>query len=250
MMHSGVKWVLSTFALLIVLVSILTLGTAGKKSGDVVTNRAIIIVSDGGGFDPHELSKAMAYYSYLRENGYDDDDIQLLTPEKGTFVDGEPTVQGVTHAFSELIEDDDPNKNVKIYISDHVGSHSEGTYFKFSDGVVYTSTIVGWMDSIICMDMKVMLLGNRSGLTGEEMYRPGRMVMSSMNEVETHGTDMFNITRGLRDPFADMNGDGIVDYNEAFLSEKNRVGWYQSPMIWMELSEGRTSESLLSKTLF
>ena len=71
--------------------------------------------------------------------------------------------------------------------------------------------------------MTVILNGERSGLGGEDLADPSRDVICSMGSNQQMNPDLFNITRSLEDPTADMNMDGKVSFVEAYWKEVDNL---------------------------
>jgi len=196
------------------------------ETSEGITNEprcAIIIVSDMDGFDQEELNKADQFYQYLLDEDYQDSDIYFLTENGRTGFDDDPTVSNIEEAFSWLENTSEASSQPVIYIQDHEKLISGVVNFQFSDGNITTSEIDGWLDSTTYQDLTMFLGGNRSALAGPDLMDNSRDIFCSMGSSQEFDEDLFNITRGLKDPSADINNDGEVSYHEAFLKEYDNL---------------------------
>ena len=207
------------------------------NSGDVqaakpVDNMAIIIVSENT--EASELGKAVSFYDHLIDEGYGPDNVLFLTPSSVPGSDGTANLSNIEDGFDSLIEDDEEDKDILIYISDHCGGMINGATFEFSNETLNVSTIDIWMDEMVFDDLTFIIGGDRSGLAGPELEADDRVIISSMGSDEMSTPDLFNITRSLECAWADFNNDGHVSYIEAFLREKYRLFFEpQTPHIWI-----------------
>ncbi|MCK5773550.1 MAG: hypothetical protein KAH57_07150 [Thermoplasmata archaeon] len=206
------------------------------NSGDVqavqpVDNMAIIIVSENA--EASELGKAASFYGHLLNGGYCSDNVLFLTPSSVPGSDGTSNLSNIEDGFGSLVEDNETDKDVVIYISDHCGGCIDGAIFEFSNGTLNVSTIDGWIDDMTFDDLTFIIGGDRSGLAGPELEGDDRVIISSMGSDEMSTPDRFNITRGLESAWADFNNDGHISYIEAFISEKIRLLLEpQTPRLW------------------
>ncbi|MGA1792526.1 MAG: hypothetical protein ACMUHM_01105 [Thermoplasmatota archaeon] len=195
--------------------------------------RALIIISDYEGTDDHELEKGVAFYDYLIENGYHDDDIIFLTSENVSCMDDNVTIENINEAFQWLIDEGKQKTTVNVYISDNTHHIASRSYYQFSNGTVNCSDIIRWIDQISYDTLNYITLGNHSGWFGPQLVGENRVVISSMREFEESFVDRFNITRSLEDPTADTDCDGKVSFVEAFYNEEQLLIRYdQHPVLW------------------
>ncbi len=223
-------FVVSIFLCLILVSTLLfSISSNGEGSND---RYSIIIVSTL--FESRaEEEKALYFYDHLIDEGYDSERIDFLAYDNTTNSDRISNVSNIEDSFDSLINNSDPNKEIVIYIADHEQGTRGNSYFEFVDGNISSSTLDGWMDEISCSELTVILLGNRSGLSGDTLSDINRLVMSSMRYDETNYPDHFNITRSLKDPLSDSDGDGEVSFEEAFWKERDLImGSGQTPCIW------------------
>ena len=223
-------FVVSIFLCLMLVSTLLfSISSNGEGSND---RYSIIIVSTL--FESRaEEEKALYFYDHLIDEGYDPEKIDLLAYGDTMNSNRKSNVSNIEDSFDSLINNFDPNKEIVIYITDHEQGTMGNSYFEFVDGNISSSTFDGWMDEISCSELTVILLGNRSGLSGDTLSDSNRLVMSSMRYDETNNPDQFNITRSLEDPLSDTNGDGTITYEEAFHWECDIVFYYgQNPQLW------------------
>ena len=218
------------------LVALLTfiLFTSLPVNGTSYDRLALIVVSSYGGTDEFELEKAVAFYDYLIDEGYDEDEIFFLTDEKVTGKDDNASVSDIDDAFDAFTSDSKQRTEVRIYVSDNSHAIEGQSYYRFKDGNISCNSIIQWVDSLKFEDLVYITLGNHSGLFGERLSGNGRVIMSSMRDYEKSSVDHFNITRSLEDEEADVNEDGDVSFKEAFYKEQERLEEYefQNPEIW------------------
>lgn len=194
---------------------------------------AIIIVSDLDGFNAEELEKADQFYQYLLDQDYSDEDIVFLTEDGRTGCDDDPTVSNIENAFFWLENTSQPSSQPVIYVCDHEKLISGIVNFRFADGNISANTIDGWLDSTRYQDLTLILNGNRSALAGPVLSSSARDIFCSMRSYQSFDQDLFNITRGLTDPSADLNFDGEVSYYEAFRKEELLLtGTGQDPVLY------------------
>ena len=196
-----------------------------------IDNMAIIIVSENT--EASELGKAVSFYDHLLDEGYGPDNVLFLTPSSVPGSDGTANLSNIVDGFDYLIEDEENDKDVVIYISDHCSGIINGALFEFSGDTLEVSTIDGWIDDMKFDDLTFIIGGERSGLAGPELEADDRVIMSSMGSDEMSTPDLFNITRSLENDDADLNNNGEVSFVEAFYYEKSllQVGT-QTPQIW------------------
>jgi hypothetical protein len=232
-MFSNKNRILGSFLLLsilMVLVIILQDDVSATPEPDI---KCLIIVSGSEGYSPHELGKASSFYRYMEER-CSPQDIVYLTDSSQQGSDGIANVTNVQNAFEWLSQTSTTETNVTIYVSDHAQSIFNETYLAFDDGNISASTIDVWLGQISCYEMTIVLNGDRSGLAGPDLADPSRDVICSMRANQTGDPDdIFNITRSLEDPTADLDSNGIVDYIEAYWNEVNILtGSGQDPQLY------------------
>lgn len=217
----------TTFLLVALLFSI-------PADADSCEYKALIIVSDYMGTSQDELGKAVAFHEYLESNGYGSDDITFLTSEDVPCKDDMVGIVKIVEAFERLIDESRHKTLVNIYISDNAHTVQAESYYRFADGIISCSQIIGWVDQMEYRSLNYITLGNHSGSFGPQLAGPDRVIMSSMRDDEEHLIDRFNITRSLEDPKADLDLDGMVSFVEAFLKEKEILIEYgQDPQLWL-----------------
>lgn len=218
-------------ALSVVLVALLMAsGSDASKSGE---KRALIVISEFNRTNEHEVSKAVAYYEFLVDEGFDEDNIKFLCMSDADVKDGNSTKDDVEDAFKDLVDDSSDQDDIRIYVSDNLHGTSSYKKYQFIDGNLSCSKVIGWIDDMEYSSLHYINLGNHSGLFGKELAGPKNVVISSMRANEDTIQDKFNITRGYMDPQADLNNDGIVSIKEAFYSEKKTLeGTDQTPIMW------------------
>lgn len=201
--------------------------------GEAGQDLALIIISDFSGGSKNEMEKGIDFYDHLTSEGYEHDDIIFLAPWGVDNRDGSPTTCKIDDAFQYLIDDTSVDKDIVIWISDHSGADTNGTYFQFTDGSITADEVDDWMNDIDCDEMTVIIGGTCSGLAGPELAKSGRTIISSMGHDQFCSPDLFDIARGLTTATADTNGDGIISYREAYVSEVSLINWSgQKPGIW------------------
>ena len=138
---------------------------------------SIIIVSTL--YEPStEEGKAVYFHDHLINEGYDPEKIDFLAFDDTVNSDRISNVSNIEDSFDWLINDSDPNKEVVIYITDHEQGTRGSSSFQFIDGNISSSTLDGWIDDIDCSELTIILLGNRSGLSGDTLSDDNRMIMS------------------------------------------------------------------------
>jgi len=195
---------------------------------------ALIIVSNLTTVDQTEVSKAVSLYQYLLVQGWEEENIDLLGPDQISYSDGIANVSNVAKGFDRLIDNNLPGKEVLIHVSDHIRDNNATVNITFTDGIINTSEMGEWLDDIICSRLTFVMTGNRSGSVGPEFCGPGRDIICSMNRSAGFVPDQFNITRGLTNPRADTNHDGVVSFVEAYYSERVwlLMNTQQVPELW------------------
>ncbi len=221
---------LGIFATLALVAAALLGGTA---NADPEEFKALIVVSSWEGTDQNEIDKALAFYDYLLDNGYDGCDIEFLCEGDIPVKDGEPTVEKIENGFNWIMNNSKKKTSVNIYISDNTHSSQSETFYQFQDGTINCSQIVEWIDSIEYSSLNYITLGNHSGSFGPQLIGENRVVISSMRDFEMCSPDRFNITRGLLDSKADRDNDNEVSMVEAFFSEfETLMTVPQTPILW------------------
>jgi hypothetical protein len=207
----------------------------GSANADPEEFKALIVVSSFQGTNQHEIDKAVAFYDYLLDNGYDDSDIEFLCEEDLSIKDGNPIVENIENGFEWIINNSKKKTTVNIYISDNTHSSQSETFYQFVDGTIKCSQVVNWIENTTYSYLNYITLGNHSGSFGPQLIGENRVVISSMRDFETADPDQFNITRGLLDPMADMNNDNVVSMVEAYYSEfETLMTAPQTPILWCE----------------
>lgn len=214
---------------------VLTLFLSFSAKGASDDYKALIVVSSYNGTDEYEFEKAVAFYHYLRNNGYSNENIIFLTDEDFINKNGDASTYEIELAFKELASESKQKTEVCVYISDNSHATDGASYYEFDDGNISCRSIVDWIDDMKFDNLNYITLGNHSGLFGPLLSGEDRVIMSSMREYEETFTDYFNITRSLENPSADTNFDGEVSFTEAFYREKQLLDeyWEQNPEIWL-----------------
>jgi hypothetical protein len=194
---------------------------------------ALIIVSGRSGYSQPELEKASLFRAYLSDQDHEDEQVRYLTSPNEPGSDGEPTTENVASAFEWLRNRSGGHTEVTIYISDHAQIIEGGPMFQFNDGNISMDTIDGWLDQVEHCGMRIVINGPMSGLGGLGLSGHSRAIYCSMRSSQNCVPDLFNITRGLNDPAADMDEDGAVSFDEAFDMEKELLkGSGQDPVMF------------------
>jgi hypothetical protein len=186
--------------------------------GSTVERKCLIIVSGHGGYSQHELGKASSFRDHLLED-ISEDDIKYLTDPDDPDSDGPANVSNIENAFDWLKDECDSNTEVLVYIFDHIVIINSEETFLFDDGNITASAIDSWLDDVSYSKTTIILNGERSGLGGPDLTGSYRDVICSMRSYQTNDPDLFNITRSLKDPSADLDSDGVVSFVEAFWNE-------------------------------
>lgn len=195
---------------------------------------ALIAVSTLPEDDCGEVLKAHCLYEHLLDDGWEADEIYYLSPEYSSVSEGIANVSNVNNGFKFLEENTDNHDDVLIYISDHTTLNDGMTTFQFSDGNMSSDLINIHLDIMKHDELTFIMCGNQSGLAGGPLAANGRDIVCSMGEADRFNPDEYNLTRGLNDPFADMNNDGTVSFIEASEREISTMAEYtpQTPRIW------------------
>ena len=210
---------------------VIMLNSGEAMAAQPLDNMALVVVS--GNTESSELGKAVSFYDYLLDEGYSPDNILFLTPSSVPGSDGTSNLSNVEDGFDALVDDDEEDKDIVIYISDHCGGYVDHATFEFSSETLNVSTVDGWIDDMIFDDLTFIIGGGRSGLAGPELDGSGRVIISSMSSTDQSFPDQFNMTRGLECGRADFNNDGRVSFIEAFFMEKFMLFFEdQTPQIW------------------
>ena len=219
---------------ILVAVALSTILLLNGSSGIPTESRmAIIIVSSWNGENHFEIDKAIFFTEYLINEGFQEDDIDLISTGSSEYIDSIDLLSNINSSFSDLIFESTLNTEVVIYISDNGHAENEYPSLWFRDGNISGIQFDQWFDQIVCSELTFIIGGNRSGIIGPNVTDPERTVMSSMNEDQVSFPDLFNITRSLEDPESDTNEDGVVDFLEGFYHERDLVINYgQTPCLW------------------
>lgn len=204
-------------------------------SGNSEKKMAIVIISSYDNHSAiHELGKGVAFYNYLIDEGYQEQDIVFLSDIPVPNSDGNANVSNVEDGFEFLILDGNENKSVTVYISDHGFQLIDGMAFNLSDGSIDSTSINYWLNEMFFSDLTMIVNGNRSGLAGPAFCGLDRLIICSMGEDEINHPDHFNITRSLENSEADRDNDGIVSFEEAFYAERHIMMQYptQNPVMY------------------
>ncbi len=197
------------------------------------SKRAIIIVSSSNGENQYEIDKAICFLEYLLDDGYDEDDIDLISVGDSEYIDSIDSLSNINASFSDLIYESDEDTEVVIYISDNGHAEYGCPSLWFRDGNISGIQFDSWFDEITCSEFTFIIGGNRSGIIGPDVADPSRTVMSSMRGDQVAFPDLFNITRSLEDETSDTDEDGVVDFIEAFYHERDLlIGYSQTPCLW------------------
>ncbi len=195
--------------------------------------KAVIIVSSCYGENRYEIDKAMSFMDYLIDEGFDEDDIDLMSAGDSDRIDSPDLLCHINSSFSGLISGSDEDTDVVIYISDNGHAENGIPSLRFRDGNITGIQFDSWFDEITCSEFTFIIGGNRSGIIGPDVSDISRTVMSSMGENQVSSQDLFNITRSLEDPSADLNNDGVVSFLEAFRNEELLLtGTGQDPVLF------------------
>lgn len=197
------------------------------------SKKAIIIVSSSNGENQNEMDKAICFLEYLLDDGYEEEDIDLISTGDSEYIDSIDSLSNINASFSGLISGSDEDTDVVIYISDNGHAENGIPSLRFRDGNITGIQFDSWFDQITCSEFTFIIGGNRSGIIGPDVADPSRTVMSSMGENQFAFPDLFNITRSLKDLTADSNNDGVVDFEEAFWNEVDLLsGTGQDPVLF------------------
>jgi len=188
------------------------------EGDESLEKKCVIIVSGNEGYTQHELDKASSFREYLLEN-CSIDDIIYLTDPSDPFSDGAANVSNIEKAFEWLRSESGQMTEVMVYIFDHITMIADEETFQFDDGNIEVDTIELCLEDVECLSMTVILNGERSGLGGPILFDGCRDVICSMGPDQDMDPDLFNITRSLKDPSADLDGDGEVSFIEAYWNE-------------------------------
>ena len=226
-----------TIALILMISLVIFLNIISDKSNatPTVEKFALIAVSSVNQTHETEYDKSIAFYEYLIDEGYTQENIYYYGPDSITYTDDESTVSNIEEGFESIINASTIDDDVVIYISDHI-QHISVVQFYFNDGVIDGTQMGSWLDSISCSDLTFIMNGNRSGLV-QDFREPGRTIMSSMSSIDEFSPDYFNITRSLENNLADANWDGVVSFTEAFYYERYLLfinQYPQHPQIWID----------------
>ncbi len=225
----------SLLAFSLILISFMVIKSA-VNAESLPDAKCLIIVSGYGGYSQQELSKASSFREYFREYLLDlvnEDDVIYLTDPTDPSSDGPATLSNIEDSFDWLISNSEPDTDVTVYISDHISMIDNNASFIFNDGAIPASIIDLWLDLIECSSLNIILNGERSGMGGQAVSGTGRDVLCSMDASESFQNDLFNITRSLEDPSADIDNDEIVSYVEAYWKEvDNLLGSGQNPVYY------------------
>jgi hypothetical protein len=221
----------SLLAFSLILISFMVIKSA-VNAESLPDAKCLIIVSGYGGYSQQELSKASSFREYLLDLVNEDDVIYLTDPTDPSS-DGPATLSNIEDSFDWLISNSEPDTDVTVYISDHISMIDNNASFIFNDGAIPASIIDLWLDLIECSSLNIILNGERSGMGGQAVSGTGRDVLCSMDASESFQNDLFNITRSLEDPSADIDNDEIVSYVEAYWKEvDNLLGSGQNPVYY------------------
>ncbi|MDG6225731.1 MAG: hypothetical protein QCI82_09485 [Candidatus Thermoplasmatota archaeon] len=205
----------------------------GVYAIEEIQDCAVIIVSS---YDPdnNEHEKAERYYSYLIDQGLDEDRVIFLSFNvSGIGVDGYSNISGIGSAFSEIEMLCTSCDRLSVYISDHVPPPmSNSSHFVFIDGNITFSDMDDVMGSIESSHTDIYVGGIHSGRSGNHLRGGDRTVICSMKGYQDIDPDQFALVRGLEDPTSDTNNDGKVSFVEAYWKEvENLSGTGQDPVL-------------------
>ncbi len=205
-----------------------------KDSIPLAERYALIIVANLTTIDQNEVSKAVSLYQHLINKGWYQSNIEFLGPDQITAASGIANISNFNKGFKELVDNTVIDKEVLIYISDHVWESQTDIILELTDGNISSPVINGWLDNMTFSKLTFIMNGEHSGLAGPEFCGALRDIFCSMGATATFSPDQFNITRGLSNPKADTNKDGEVSFVEAYYSERSylRKISTQVPELW------------------
>lgn len=209
--------------------------TESEKSSIPYINRyGMIVVSNLTTIDQNEISKAVSFYQHLITKGWYQSNLEFLGPDQISVATGIANVTNVENAFKDIINNQLGDKEVMIYIADHLWDGYSDVILELTDGNITSSVINDWLNNMTYSKLTFIMNGEHSGLAGPEFSNPSRNIICSMGSNDEFSPDQFNITRGLINPKADTNKDGEVSFVEAYYSEKNYLRRIsnQIPELW------------------
>jgi hypothetical protein len=178
------------------------------------------------------------FYVYLLLNGYDPDNIFILynngTGETSNIhVDYPGTSEGMNAVFTYLSTEMGRADSLFMYITDHGDEAGINTWKALDpDGLNHTE-VTGWLDSITCHHMIVIMQQCFSGAFIPFLSAPNRIIMTACSANEyawaSDGLGFSEFTLHLLTAFygfipwgytvnmwADINNDGKISMAEAF----------------------------------
>jgi hypothetical protein len=217
----NLKWTVSVLGMIMILV-ISTIIIQKNGVADATPQHekyALIVVSNITYIDCNEISKAISLYEYLIDNGWDGLNIDFYAPDGTEYSEGIANLSNVQSGMSYLESNNNVNKEVLVYISDH--GTQDGDYYNLSytDGNMSSTEIVLWLNNMDYSSLTMIMCGNHSGLAGSVFVSEDRDIICSMGECQECSPDEFNITRSLNDPVSDQNNDNIITFIEAYYHE-------------------------------
>jgi hypothetical protein len=218
----SVKKILGMIGMVSLGISLIIIFQGSSNATETGDTKAIIMVSGQGGYSESELAKASCFREYLLDTSCTEGDIIYLTSASDPDSDGIANLSNIEDAFDWLGQECGSETEIVIYVLDHEYINDQ-VYFQFDDGSISAYTIDSWLDQTSYSSVTIILNGERSGLAGSTLNGANRDVLCSMEANQFNIPDLFNISRSLVDPSADMNTDGIVDYIEAFWKEVERL---------------------------
>ena len=156
-----------SISLCLILVS--TLFFSDSSNGEGSNDRYSIIIVSTLFESRAEEEKALYFYDHLIDDGYDPEKVDFLAYDDTSNSNRISNVSNIEDSFDSLINNFDQNKEIVIYITDHEQGTRGNSYFEFVDENISSSTLDGWIDEISCSELTVILLGNRSGLSGDTL---------------------------------------------------------------------------------
>lgn len=208
---------------------------------DINPTKYAVLFSGGvreGKAYPRYWNHVTWFYVYLLLNGYDPDNIFILF-HNGTgdtsniHVDYPGTSYGMNAVFTYLSAEMGRADSLFMYITDHGDEAGINTWEALDpDGLNHTE-VAGWLDSITCHHMIVIMQQCFSGAFIPFLSAPNRIIMTACSATEyawaSDGLGFSEFTLHLLTAFygfipwgytvnmwADINNDGMISMAEAF----------------------------------
>ncbi|MFW9914267.1 MAG: C13 family peptidase [Candidatus Thorarchaeota archaeon] len=178
------------------------------------------------------------FYVYLLLNGYDPDNIFILYndgvgDEANIQVDYPGTSDGMNAVFTYLSNEMGRADSLFMYVTDHGGEAGINTWEALDpDGLNHTE-VTGWLDSITCHHMIVIMQQCFAGAFIPFLSAPNRIIMTACSATEyawaANGLAFSEFTLHLLtalwgfhpsgnpvNVWADINNDGMISVAELF----------------------------------